>query len=88
MPAQTRRYDGVSRAIFESLRGSLAKFSVPMPPGDAGTIQSNGMTGSFRYDQTAESLELTIEKAPIFVPKPMIWKAIDSAVAGAKETRA
>lgn len=74
--------------MFENLRGSLAKFSVPMPPGDTGTIQSNGMTGSFRYDQAAEALELTIENVPIFVPKAMIWKAIDGAVAGAKENPA
>lgn len=84
MAAETRTYTGVTRSMFEALRDSMGRFAVPIPPGDAGSISSNGMTGSFRYDERAATLELGIEKTPLFLPRSVIWKAVESAVAGAR----
>ena len=84
MATEKRTYTGVTRSMFEELRDSMSRFAVPIPPGDQGSISSNGMTGSFSYDERAAILELTIEKTPLFLPRSVIWKAVDGAVAGAR----
>lgn len=86
MATENRTYTGVTRSMFEALRDSLSRFAVPIT-GDAGSISSNGMTGTFRYDERAATLELGIEKTPLFLPRGVIWKAVDSAIAGARSAQ-
>lgn len=84
MASDRRVYESVSRQAFATLRKGLQKANVTMPPGDQGEIASNGLTGSFGYDEATSTLVLTIEKYPMFIPKGIIWNAIDGAIADAK----
>jgi hypothetical protein len=86
MASDTKTYDGVTRQALDKLRAGLQKAHVALPPGDSGDISSNGLAGSFAYDEEARTLELTIEKYPMFIPKGIVWGAIDGAIVDAKRT--
>lgn len=83
MAAETRTYTGISRGAMDGLRKSLERY-VTLPEGDSGTLTSNGMTGSFTYDEGRQRLDLTITSFPMLLPRNMIWKAVDGAIADAK----
>ena len=85
MAIDAKTYDGVTRAAFEKLRAGLEKRNIPLPPGDSGTISSSGLTGSFRFDEGAATLELTVEKYPLLLPKKMVWAGIDGAMVQARQ---
>jgi hypothetical protein len=53
---------------------------VELPQSDNGTIESHGVKGSFNYDETAQTLTLSISEAPFFVPRAMIWSTIERAL--------
>ncbi len=79
MAEETKTYSNISRAQVEKLRSAIAAF-VPLPQSDSGTIESQGMKGSFDYNETAQTLTLSISEAPFFVPRAMIWSTIESAL--------
>lgn len=74
-------FTNVTRAQVNNLRSAIAAY-VPLPAGDSGTIESQGMKGSFNYDEGAQTLTLSIDEAPFFVPRAMIWSTIERALAG------
>ena len=82
--ADSKTYTGMTRGTLERLRASLERAHVPLPSGDTGEISSNGLSGTFAFDEGAGTLRLDIAKYPMFMPKGMIWKAIDGAIADAK----
>lgn len=84
MASDGKTYDEVTRQAFDKLRAGLQKAHVALPSGDSGVISSNGLAGSFAYDEAARTLRLTIEKYPMFMPKAMVWGAIDGAIVDAK----
>ncbi|MDQ6931135.1 MAG: hypothetical protein M3126_10795 [Candidatus Eremiobacteraeota bacterium] len=84
MTAEKRTYEGISRQAFSKLRAGLERARVALPAGDSGSISSNGLVGSFTYSESASTLELSIEKFPMLLPKTMIWSAIDGAIVDAK----
>ena len=79
MAEETKAYSNVSRAKFNSLRESIRTY-VALPDGDAGTISSNGVSGSYAYDEPAQTLTLTVSEAPFFIPRAMIWSTIERAL--------
>ena len=83
MAEETRSYTGIDRATLERLRKSLERY-VTLPEGDSGRLTSNGMTGAFRYDEGTKRLDLTISSFPMLLPRGMVWKAVDGAIADAK----
>jgi|GEM_PF-2225363 len=85
MASDRRVYEDVSRQALTKLRGGLERAHVALPTGDQGEIASNGLTGSFGYDEATATLVLTIEKYPMFIPKGIIWKAIDGAITDARK---
>jgi hypothetical protein len=61
------------------LKSQIAAY-VPLPPGDSGSIESQGVKGSYAYDESAKTLTLTIDEVPFFVPRGMIWSTIEKAL--------
>lgn len=80
----TRSYVGVTREIFGRLKAGLANANISLPALDSGTISSHGLTGEFNYNETAQTLTLTVVKYPFLAPKALVWTAIDGAIMQAK----
>ena len=76
MADDTKTYSNISRAQVDTLRSAIGAY-VPLPSGDSGTIDSQGVKGSFAYDEPAQTLTLIITDAPFFVPRAMIWNTIE-----------
>lgn len=81
MADDTKTYTNVTRSQVDKLRSAVGAY-VPLPAGDNGTIESQGMKGSFAYDEPAQTLTLSISEAPFFVPRAMIWSTIERALQG------
>jgi hypothetical protein len=79
MAEESKTYTNVSRTQLDKLRAQIATY-VQLPPGDTGTIESQGMKGRFAYDEAAQALTLTLEEVPFFIPRGMIWSTIDRAL--------
>jgi len=79
MAEETRTFTGIDRAKMNRLREAIGPY-VELPQGDAGTIESRGVKGSFAYDEAAQTLTLTIHEAPFFIPMPMIWNGVQQAL--------
>lgn len=79
MTEESRTYTNVDRRKVERLRAAISAF-VTMPPGDSGTISSQGMSGRYAYDEPARTLHLTIEEVPFFVPRAVVWSTIERAL--------
>ena len=79
MSEESKTYSHVTRAQVDRLRDSIRAY-VPLPDGDSGTIESNGVKGSFAYDEPARTLTLTISEVPFFIPRAMIWSTIERAL--------
>ena len=79
MAEDTKTFSNVSRAQVEKLRSAISAY-VTLPPGDAGTLESQGVKGSYAYNETAQTLTLSISEAPFFVPRAMIWSTIERAL--------
>lgn len=81
MSEETRTYRSVDREKFERLRGAISAY-VKLPDGDSGAIESQGMKGRYAYDAQAQTLALSIDEVPFFIPRAMIWSTIDRALEG------
>jgi hypothetical protein len=79
MAEESRTYQNVEREKLERLRAEIGSY-VHMPPGDSGSIESQGMKGSYAYDESSKALTLTLEEVPLFIPRGMIWSAIERAL--------
>lgn len=79
MVEESKTYTNVSRAQLDRLRKQIASY-VPLPEGDGGTIESQGMKGRFAYDESAQTLTLILEEVPFFVPRGMIWSTVERSL--------
>jgi hypothetical protein len=79
MTEESKTYDNIERAQVDRLRTQIAAY-VALPPGDRGAIESQGMKGSFAYDEAAKTLTLTLDEVPMFIPRGMIWSTIERAL--------
>jgi hypothetical protein len=79
MAEESKTYTNISREQLDKLRAQIATY-VQLPPGDNGTIESQGMRGRFAYDEAAKTLTLTLEEVPFFIPRAMIWSTIERAL--------
>lgn len=79
MAEESRKYENVDRAHVEQLREQIRPYA-PLPEGDAGRIESQGMTGRYFYDPQARTLEVTLEEVPFFIPRGMVWATIERAL--------
>jgi hypothetical protein len=79
MAEETKTFTNISRAQVEKLRSALAAY-VTLPKSDSGSIESHGVKGSYAYNETAQTLTLSISEAPFFVPRAMIWSTIERAL--------
>lgn len=79
MPDDTKTYSNISRTQVDKLRSAIAPYA-PLPPGDSGMLESQGVKGSFAYDEPAQTLTVSITEAPFFVPRAMIWSTIERAL--------
>ena len=81
--ADSKTYHDITPAAMELLRRTLERF-VELPPGNAGHIESHGVSGDFAYDPGAQSLTLTVHRYPMLAPKAMLWGAVEKAITEAK----
>ncbi len=79
MDGESRTYSNVDRTKFESLRSAIAVYA-KLPEGDNGSIESQGMRGRYDYDPQAQTLTVTLEEVPFFIPRSMIWNVIENAL--------
>jgi hypothetical protein len=76
MASESKTYTNIDRAKVNDLRSAISAF-VKLPDGDSGTIESQGMKGTFAYDEPARTLTLTIDEVPFFIPRAMVWSNIE-----------
>lgn len=79
MSEDSKTYTDVSREQVDRLRSQISAYA-QLPPGDSGSIESQGMKGSFAYDEPARTLTLTLDEVPMFIPRGMIWSTIERAL--------
>lgn len=79
MATETKSFSGVDRERVRKLRDAVAAF-VPLPEGDSGSLESHGIKGSFTYNEPAQTLTLSIDESPPFVPRGIIWGTIERAL--------
>jgi hypothetical protein len=79
MDEESKTYPNVDRAKLERLRSEIAPY-VTLPEGDAGTIESQGVKGRYAYDTQTQTLTLTLEEVPFFIPRAMIWSMLERAL--------
>lgn len=79
MAEDRKTYTNVTRAQVDNLRSQISAYA-QLPPGDSGSIESQGMKGSYAYDEAAKTLTLTLDEVPFFVPRGMIWSTIERAL--------
>jgi hypothetical protein len=79
MADETKTFSNISRAQVDKLRSAISAY-VTLPESDSGSIESHGMKGSYAYNETAQTLTLSISEAPLFVPRAMIWSTIERAL--------
>lgn len=79
MSEESKTYQNVDPAKIERLRSAISNY-VTLPEGDAGSIESQGMKGRYLYDPAAQTLTLTLEEVPFFIPRAIIWSTIERAL--------
>lgn len=79
MAEESKTFSNVDRTKIERLRSAISNF-VALPEGDSGAIESQGMKGRYLYDPQAQTLTLTLEEVPFFIPRAMIWSTIERAL--------
>ncbi len=77
MASETKTFSGIDRAKIDSLRSSVSAF-VQLPAGDTGDIEGQGVKGRFAYDEPAQTLTLTLDEVPFFVPRGMVWSTMSA----------
>ena len=80
--ANFKYYGGITRAELNNLRQDLAKEGVSVPEGDEVKIQGlYGVELQASYDESKETLKITIAKKPFYIPESEVWKIIDTGTA-------
>lgn len=81
MDEESRTYTNVDRAKADRLKSAISAY-VKLPDGDTGAIESQGMKGRYAYDAQTQTLTLTIDEVPFFIPRAMIWSTLERALEG------
>jgi hypothetical protein len=79
MSEESKTYTNVDRAKIDRLKSQISAY-VQLPPGDAGAIESQGVKGRYAYDEATNTLTLTLDEVPFFIPRNMIWSTIERAL--------
>jgi hypothetical protein len=77
-----KQYGGITREELRHLRADLAREGVSVPAGD--DVEVDGPFGiKLRaiYDESKETLKVSITKKPFFIPESEIWKIVDTGTA-------
>ena len=79
MAEDSKTYTNVSREKIERLRTQIGAF-VKLPEGDSGAVEGQGVKGRYQYDEAAQTLSLSLDEVPAFIPRAMIWSTIERAL--------
>lgn len=80
--ADFKYYGGITRSELNNLRQDLAKEGVLVPEGDEVNMQGlYGVELQASYDESKETLKITITKKPFYIPSSEVWKIVDTGVA-------
>lgn len=79
MAEESKTYTNVDRAQADKLKAQISAY-VQLPPGDSGIIESQGVKGRYAYDEPAQTLTLTLDEVPFFIPRAMIWSTLERAL--------
>lgn len=79
MAEESKTYTNVDRAQADKLKAQISAY-VQLPPGDSGAIESQGVKGRYAYDEAAQTLTLTLDEVPFFIPRAMIWSTLERAL--------
>ena len=75
-------YGGITRTELNNLRQDLAKEGISVPEGDEVEIKGvYGVRLQAIYDESKETLKITITKKPFYVPESEVWKIVDTGTA-------
>lgn len=81
MASESKTFTRIDRAKIAALRERAGAF-VTLPEGDTGEIWGQGVRGRYDYDEGAQTLTLTLDEVPMFVPRAMVWSTIENALRG------
>lgn len=80
--ADFKYYGGITRTELNNLRQDLAKEGVMVPEGDEVKIQGlYGVELRASYDESKETLKVSISKKPFYIPESEVWKIVDTGTA-------
>ncbi len=75
-----KEYTGVTRATIDRWRQDAARHGTALPEGDRFTLSKSGVTISADYNEPAQTLKLSIDDKPAFLPPNLIWSIIESTL--------
>lgn len=77
-----KNYGGINKDELVKLRQDLANEGIVVPEGDNVKIQGPfGVELQAVYDETRETLKISITKKPFYIPESEIWKIVDTGTA-------
>jgi hypothetical protein len=76
---ESRTYTNIDRAKADRIKSTVSTY-VKLPEGDVGAIESQGVKGRYAYDAQAQTLTLTIDEVPFFIPRAVVWSTLERAL--------
>ena len=74
-----KHYGGIKRGELAKLRKDLAKEGINVPAGDDVSVEGPyGIELRATYNETKETLKISITKKPFYIPESEIWKIVDT----------
>jgi hypothetical protein len=73
-------YSGITRDSLTQLRAEIAAHGLAAPAGDVGIMETHGVQISYRYDDSAQSLTLCIDRKPFYVRESQVWDVLDPTI--------
>jgi hypothetical protein len=74
-----KHYGGIKRGELAKLRKDLAKEGINVPAGDDVNVEGPyGIELRATYNETKETLKISITKKPFYIPESEIWKIVDT----------
>lgn len=78
--ADTLVLGGVTRAKLDEARRQILDASGLSLDGDSGTVDSDGYTVAYRFDEASGRLTLVLERKPRLIPAWAVWRDIRKRV--------
>ena len=76
----SKEYNGIPRTTIDRWREDAARTGAPLPEGDRFTMAKSGVTISADYDEPSQTLKITIDDKPAFIPDSMVWSIIEATL--------